>query len=179
MRALVVGGSGSGKSAFAERLACGLSARRTYVATMRGQGAEAQARIARHRTQRAGLGFRTLECTTDLPLDRLPAQASQGVALLEDVGNLAANALFGSEGLMNDEGEVRARLERQIVALSRAFAHTVVVGNEAGCEGLPDHEGTCAWLRLVGGLQCAVAADFDVVVEVVAGVPQVLKGVLW
>ena len=38
MRVLVVGGSGSGKSAYAERLAARLAEQRTYVATMRNEG---------------------------------------------------------------------------------------------------------------------------------------------
>ena len=57
MRALVVGGAGSGKSAFAEKLACTLGTKRTYLATMSSSGAEARARIKRHRDQRANLGY--------------------------------------------------------------------------------------------------------------------------
>ena len=42
MRTLVVGGSGSGKSAYAEQLACSRSSDRVYVATMAHMGAEAR-----------------------------------------------------------------------------------------------------------------------------------------
>ena len=58
---LVTGGASSGKSAFAEALALSLPGPHWYVASMRAEGAEAQARIERHRHQRAGKGFRTME----------------------------------------------------------------------------------------------------------------------
>lgn len=171
MRVLVVGGSGSGKSAYAERLACGLSPVRTYVATMEGTGAEAQARIARHREQRAGLGFQTLECPRELPMCE-----GSGVALLEDVGNLVANALFANDGSMKDPDEVLGCLKRELMDFSHSCEHAVVVGNEVGSSKTPPGEGTLAWVRLVGSLCCCLAARFDAVVEVAAGIPLVVKG---
>lgn len=178
MRVLVVGGSGSGKSAYAERLACRLSPTRTYVATMAGNGPEARARIRRHRMQRAGLAFTTLECTDSLPLDQLTPHAASGVVLLEDVGNLVANALFSADGRLRDRATTCDRLMRDILALSDAFVHAVVVGNEVGSEGQSPYEGTRSWVRLMGTLCKAVAREFDVVVEVTAGIPQVIKGEL-
>ena len=67
MLIFVSGGSGSGKSAFAEGLIVqsGL-AERLYIATMAPFGAEGQARIARHRALRAGKGFTTRERLRDL-----------------------------------------------------------------------------------------------------------------
>ena len=58
MLILVSGGSGSGKSAFAEDLitASGLETK-IYVATMQAWDAEGEARVARHRAMRAGKGF--------------------------------------------------------------------------------------------------------------------------
>ena len=62
MNILVTGGSASGKSSLAERLAVQGPPPWTYVATMRPWGAEARARIDRHRRLRRGRGFETLEC---------------------------------------------------------------------------------------------------------------------
>ena len=51
---LVTGGSGSGKSAYAEQCILDFGGtRRVYIATMQPFGAEGQARIARHRKLRA------------------------------------------------------------------------------------------------------------------------------
>ena len=65
MVALVIGGSGSGKSAWAEELACSLRAREggplLYLAAMDPAGEEGRRRVERHRALRAGKGFLTLE----------------------------------------------------------------------------------------------------------------------
>ena len=61
MFTLVIGGSASGKSEFAEQLTLSLDGPRLYIATMEPFGVEAQARIARHRTARRERGFETIE----------------------------------------------------------------------------------------------------------------------
>lgn len=178
MRVLVVGGSGSGKSAFAEKLACQLSQKRTYVATMSAQGTEARERIARHHAQRAGRRFVTLECLGTLPAQAPSPEAARGVVLVDDVGNLVANALFDARGTMGDPHATCERLAHESLALAQNYAHAVFVGNEAGCEGAFESEATMAWLRTSGALCCKLADSFDVVVEVCAGVSTVVKGVL-
>lgn len=176
MRVLVVGGSGSGKSAYAEKLACELSNTRTYVATMAPTGAEARERIARHRLQRADKGFDLVECTESV-IRALPyGGKGKGVALLDDLGNLVANALFAADGTMHDSAVVLERLTREVTKLARSYEHVVVVGNEVGSEGPYAYQSTLAWVRLQGTLCCLLAAAFDTVVEVTAGIPQLVKG---
>ena len=196
MNVLVTGGAASGKSAFAERLACELSPKRVYCATMRTDGEEARQRIARHRAQREGLGFVTVERASSLgggqcaggatgprvgdALDclRFPKGTFCGVVLVEDLGNLVANALFCDDGRMADPNRVLQRLEREVFELAERCEHVVAVGNEVGCEGRSPYEGVRAWVRAVGTLCCKVAARFDAVVEVSADVPCVVKGEL-
>ena len=176
MKVLVVGGSGSGKSAFAEDLACALSPTRTYVATMRAWGTEARARIRKHRQQRAGKGFTLIECSDSLGPATRSANTHRGVVLLDDLGNLVSNALFDENGHMHNPGRILRRLEHEVPELAHHYEHTVIVGNETGSEGTYAHETTLAWVRLNGALCCAIAAKFDTVVEVVAGIPCVIKG---
>lgn len=178
MKVLVVGGSGSGKSAFAERLCSDLSPTRTYLATMAPYGIEALRRIERHRRQRVDLDFSTIECIGTLAHKAPSASASQGVALLDDVGNLVANALFAPDGSMADPRNVRQRLLRELDTLGTQYRHVVVVGNEVGSEGPYADGPTQTWVRLTGSLCCALAANSDTVVEVVAGIPQIVKGAL-
>ena len=66
MLRLIIGGSASGKSEYAERLVCSLSGKRIYVATMEPFGEEGRERIARHRKLREGKGFVTAEVPRDL-----------------------------------------------------------------------------------------------------------------
>ena len=175
MKALVTGGAASGKSAFAERLACQLSDRRIYLATMASRGREAQARIRRHRSQRAGLGFATVECAGSVP-SALCGQTADDVVLLDDLGNLVAQALFDEQGTMANPSAVLHRLERELCALADAHAHVVLVGNEVGSSGPSPYPTTNDWIRLMGTLNCRMAARFDMVVEVACGCPNVLKG---
>lgn len=173
MNVLVTGGSASGKSAYAERLACSLSSKRTYLATMAPVGTEAQARIERHRAQRAAGGFATVECAGALPACRY-----EGVVLLDDLGNLVAQALFAPDGTMADEAAVLERLDHEVRRLFSQADHVVVVGNEVGADARPPFEGTRLWVELMGALACRVAAQADAVVEVVAGIPYPIKGVV-
>ena len=67
MMTVVTGGSGSGKSAFAEDKILSFGPRkRIYVATMHPYDEESHKRVARHRNMRAGKGFETVECYTGL-----------------------------------------------------------------------------------------------------------------
>ena len=69
MMEVVTGGSGSGKSAYAEQKICGLqqgTGRLYYIATMYPYGSETERKIEKHRWMRAGKGFRTLEWYTGL-----------------------------------------------------------------------------------------------------------------
>lgn len=176
MRVLVTGGAGSGKSAFAESIAAALSPRRTYIATMEPQGQEALDRIARHRRQRSSLGFRTVERPSSLL--PLPDASPDGVALLDDLGNLVANSLFAKDGTMANPFAVLDALDQEVKALEAAFGHVVVVGCEVGSCGNPPDPGTMAWIRLMGSLACRMAARFDTVIEVVVGQACVIKGCL-
>ena len=65
MITLVLGGSGSGKSAYAEHLLDGKT-NKYYIATMQVYDAEGEKKVARHRRLRAGKGFVTIEQPRDI-----------------------------------------------------------------------------------------------------------------
>lgn len=114
MRVLVTGGSGSGKSAFAERACLSLPGPHVYVATMRPWGHDGAERVGRHRRQRAGRGFVTVErygryqeldleaevarslASHEVPGDAasVPGVARGGSVLLECLGNVLANVQY-------------------------------------------------------------------------------------
>ena len=95
MLILVSGGSGSGKSEFAEGLVVSAGLKeRVYLATMQVWDQESVRRVERHRAMRAGKGFATLECPTGL--ERLEVPAGSAV-LLEDLSNLSANEYFSDD----------------------------------------------------------------------------------
>lgn len=172
MLALVTGGSGSGKSAWAEGLACSLCPRQKYyLATMRSNGPEAARRIARHRAMRAGKGFQTLECSGGLEGLSLPPGAT---VLLEDLSNLCANLLFSPA----PPADCAGTLWRSLSVLAENCGHLIVVSNEVCSDGISYDPGTEAFLSLLGDLDRRLARRSDLTVEVVCGLPLVLKGEL-
>lgn len=175
MLALVIGGSGSGKSEYAERLTLRLAETgpRYYLATMQVWDEECRARIARHRRQRAGRGFVTVECPQNLAEIEPGVLDNRGTILLEDLGNLAANELYvPGRDLQKAESVILDGIA-QVTAASR---HLVVVSNEV-CTGGAEYAGqTQAYLRLLGHLHQKLAQRADAVCEVVAGLPIYYKG---
>ena len=174
MLIFVSGGSGSGKSAFAEGLIVrsGL-AERLYIATMAPFGAEGQARIARHRALRAGKGFTTWERLRDLEGIDVPPGCA---ALLEDLTNLFANEWFGTEEGDGDPDTAGEKVLRGLRRLREQAALTVVVGNDLFSDGM-DYDGeTLRYLRALAEVNRTAAAMADAVYEVVCGIPICHKG---
>ena len=160
----VSGGAGSGKSAFAEsQIVHSALPRRLYLATMDPGGAEAQARIVRHRALRAGKGFATVERPRAIETLPLPENCA---LLLEDLTNLFANEWF-SPARTGAAERVLAGLRR----LRDRTALTVVVANDLFSDGMDYDADTLAYLRALAALNCAAAALADRVYEVVCGIP--------
>ena len=104
MITLITGGSGSGKSAYAEKYICHASnekgfKEKYYIATMQVFDDEGQRKIDRHRRLRAGKGFITIEQPRDIQ-DAVSKLQSENclktgrAALLECMSNLVANEMF-------------------------------------------------------------------------------------
>lgn len=169
---LFTGGAACGKSAHAEDFLCRRAAGdKLYLAAMEPFGAEAQARVARHRALRAGKGFRTAERFRDLPgFD--PGRDYDGI-LLEDVGNLLANERFSPEGA---GANALPSILTGVEALSRRCGLLVLVTNEIGGDGADYPPETRAYLRDLVRLNAALAARCDGVARSVCGILIPLKG---
>lgn len=72
MMTLITGGSGSGKSAYAEDYLLSLAKeeKKYYIATMQIYDAEGERKVMRHRDLRRGKGFQTIEAPRDLKKQR-------------------------------------------------------------------------------------------------------------
>ena len=170
MTTLITGGSGCGKSYYAERLIARLGAGTTllYIATMEAMDDECRKRIARHQTQRASLGFDTAECPTGLDKLIIPPGTS---AILECVPTLMANEMF------SECGDVSAVM-RGIKHLAASCGNLVVVTNDVCADGVTYDPETERYKALLGGINREIAQMSDNVIEVVYTIPTALKGVL-
>ena len=168
MFTLVIGGSASGKSEYAEQQVTALPGRRWYVATMEPWDAECLARIARHQAARAQRDFTTVECYRDLPALTLPPGSN---VLLECLGNLVANERYGPEA--GGAARVLAGVEH----LLETCAHLTVVTNEVFSGGAEYEGDTLHYLRDLAWVNRTLAQKADRVVELLCGLPNVLKEV--
>lgn len=192
---LITGGSGSGKSVYAEAQTVRAGARAgegcapdrylpfIYVAAMIPEGEEALARIKRHREQRLDAGFLTVERYRDLAELELP---ENGGILLECVSNLTANELYRDDIADQKEaesvhisGDAYGRAYEAVISGVRRLAgqtdNLVVVTNEV-CSDIDDYsEETEQYRELLGKINCALAKLADRVTEVVCGIPIRIK----
>ena len=143
MLTLVLGGAASGKSEYAESLVLRTTGPRWYLATMQIWDAECAARVEKHRKMRAAKQFETVECPLHLEKLRLPAR---GTALLEDLGNLAANELYDPAGAGEDAA---AAILRGLDSLSAQCENLIVVSNEVFSGGADYAGDTDRYLRVL------------------------------
>lgn len=194
MTVLVIGGSGSGKSAYAEnallKLADESECKKYYIATMKIYDDEMQRKVDRHREFRCGKGFITIEKEIDIHKAFEGIEIGQNRAvLLECVTNLAANEMFSDNGIKS-ERLTADKIIRDIKALSEKLTYLVIVsGNifedgisgkrasydEISCDGASYDKTTLGYIRALGRINREIAEIADEVVEVVAGIPVVIK----
>lgn len=194
MITLVTGGSGSGKSAYAESLLSSCEGIRYYIATMQIYDAEGEKKVERHRKLRAGKGFLTIESPMNVGKIRFAcageaeqAQYRQGAerkvqgssgkksALLECMSNLTANEMFTKDGMKSEE-EVVEKIVSEIQTISKKLDNLVIVTNNVFEDGVIYDAGTMEYLRALGRINAALARLADRVAEVVIGIPVELKG---
>ncbi len=165
MLVVVTGGSGSGKSAFAEdRVLSFGESRRIYIATMQAFDEESHRRIRRHRRMRSGKGFETIERYTELDELILPKNC---VVLLECMSNLVANEMFP---------EVSEKITEGVRNLLSQAEHVVIVTNEIFSDGILYEGESEKYKEQLGQINCNLAEMADAVVEVVYGIPVWHKG---
>lgn len=163
---LVTGGSGSGKSAFAEELVmqhnCEL---RYYIATMKPFGEETKRKINRHKQMRKEKKFTTIECYTGLKkVDILPGST----VLLECMSNLVANEMYEQEGAKeNTVSEVLAGVDRMI----ESAKNVIIVTNEVFSDGVGYGSDMQQYLHNLGVLNRKLAERANQVIEVVYSIP--------
>ena len=160
MITLVAGGNGSGKSRYAEAQIAETQGPRVYIATMVSQNEENRQRIEKHRRQRAGLDFTTVEEPWQVSTVPVPEGA---VVLLEDVSNLLANLVFSANG-------TREQALAEISRLADRCGQLVLV-TITGLDANGYHGETAAYIRDLDWLNDRLAQMADQVIEMRDGEP--------
>lgn len=173
MTILITGGSGSGKSAYAESKAHALCpGEKIYVAAMLPFDEESRQRIRRHREMRREKNFITAERYTGLKGFELPQGST---VLLECLSNLLANERYMDLGAKENAAQ---EILLGIDHLRGLCDNVVIVTNEVFSDGAEYPGETAEYIRILGEINRCIAEISDAVVEVVCGLPVVWKGSL-
>lgn len=168
--ALILGGARSGKSRRAEALALEWGGDPVYLATAEPFDDEMRERVARHRADREGRGWVTVEEPLDLPAALAREAVAGRTVLVECLTTWIGN-------LMVHEWPVEPEIERLLAGLDGGMASgLVLVANEVGLGIVPENRMARDFRDHAGRLHQELAARAGRVELVVAGIPVVVKG---
>jgi adenosylcobinamide kinase/adenosylcobinamide-phosphate guanylyltransferase len=164
---LVLGGAASGKSTFAESLI--LQGRRApvYIATAQIFDDEMAEKVRRHRAMR-GAEWTTIEEPLDVPNALSQVSATQPV-LIDCATLWLTNVILGDH-------DVATHSAKLVAGLAACKGPVVIVSNEVGHGIVPDNALSRNFRNAQGRLNQQLAAEADLVIAVMAGLPLALKG---
>jgi adenosylcobinamide kinase/adenosylcobinamide-phosphate guanylyltransferase len=164
---LILGGAGSGKSCFAEKMATNSGLKLVYIATASAGDAEMTARITRHR-QRRGDKWATIEETLDIAPLLLQTCDLHSFVLVDCLTLWLSNLLAVGR-------DIRAEVCELGSVLDNVAGEVALVSNEIGMGIVPGSESVREYRDLHGYMNRQLAEIADDVMLVVAGLPLELK----
>ncbi len=170
---LIIGGSGSGKSEYAEKVAVNChkdtSGKLIYIATMRIWDEEGRKRVLRHRNMRAEKGFETIEQFVDLESLDLSFEnielREKPVVLLECMSNLTLNEFY------TQESGTKERILQGIKYLKKQCHDLIIVTNDIFSDGVTYDPESERYINLLGQINKELTFIAESVTEVVYGIP--------
>lgn len=168
---LVIGGSSSGKSEYAENLTLKFKGDKFYIATMISYDEECKMKIEKHQDMRKDKGFETIECYRNI--DELEIKTD--VILLECIGNLLANEMY------NCEEEIRKinfvdKVMNGILHLKNNSENLIIVSNDIFCDDIKLYENSKDYIGNLAEINSKIAEISDVVMELVFSIPIKIGG---
>jgi len=169
----ISGGCKNGKSFYAQQLAKNQEGDKPlyYIATMRSVDSEDQDRILRHRMEREGWGFTTIE--QSINICDIKADFS-GSFLIDSVTALLSNEMFRSDGTIDNEAYMRVSLD--LVNFCEKTGNTVFVSDYIYSDAFEYEELTNLYRKGLAYIDRSLAQVCDDVIEVSFGNATVLKG---
>ena len=138
---------------------------------------EGQEKVFKHQKMREGKGFLTIEQSTDIhqAADKMEKDTTiENVGLLECMSNLVANEMF-REGQIRDCDLVKKNIIDGIEELLKTVKDFIIVTNNVFEDGIVYDETTMNYIRTMGCINQELAKMADKVIEVVVGIPIIVK----
>ncbi len=174
---LITGGARSGKSSHALELAEAFGRKRLFIATCPNVDGEMTERVGRHREERRGRGWTTVECETELKA-LFPTQVSGFDVLLLDCVTLWVNNILyrhDRSGMTIDDRLMGQLCEEWLNKTANYSGTVVCVTNEVGLGIVPDNALARKYRDLVGTCNQIIGRKADEVILVSCGIPLYLK----
>ncbi len=173
----ITGGARSGKSDYALRRAEALPGAHYFIATCPVIDPEMEERIARHRRERQGGMWTTVEEETELTAV-LRSLESGAVCLIDCLTLWINNLMYRAEKTNTPftEDEMIHRAHGLVNAVNEFQGTVICVSNEVGLGVVPDNAAARKYRDLVGRSNGIVAASAGEAVFVSCGLPLFLKG---
>lgn len=171
MKVFVIGGTRSGKSAFALDMAIRLGGKVLFVATASPKDEEMRRRIEEHRKVRPP-DFETLEIERGIH-GKLREISGFDTILIDCISFLVANIMGDREEGFEEEvwEEIRGLEE-----VMRRGGNYILVSNEVGMGVVPPYPLGRAYRDILGGVNKFLASISDEVYFLISGMPLKLKG---
>lgn len=174
---LITGGARSGKSSFALELAETVGDKRLFIATCPNLDEEMTLRVSRHKEERQGRGWETIECAMDFGSLFPLHVADFDVVLVDCITLWVNNVLYAHElsGAAVDD-QLIGRLCRNWLDKTFNFPGTIIcVTNEVGLGIVPDNALARKYRDLVGTCNQIIGKAAHEVILVSCGIPLYLK----
>lgn len=168
---LVTGGSGSGKSEYAENLAVSLKKENLiYIATMFPFDDESLKKIKRHKDMRKNKGFLTKECYKNLEDISI---CKNYTVLLDCMSNLVANEMYMEN---KEDKDIVLKIINGVKRLKNISHNIVIVTNEIFSDGIEYDEETEKYINNLGKINKELGQLAEHVIEVIYTIPIYHKG---
>ena len=171
---LITGGSRSGKSRHAQQLGESLPGQKLFIATCPVTDEEMRQRIERHRLERQGAGWQTVEETVDLE-QVLTANGAAEVVLIDCLTLWINNLLFTDAANSLDEEAVSVKARKLLEVCAARSGVVIMVTNEVGLGIVPENALARRYRDLVGRCNQEIAAVADKVIMSICGIPLNVK----
>lgn len=171
MLTLITGGSGSGKTEFAEDLSVSYKSNNLiYIATMFLYDNESLKKVERHKRMRDHKNFKTIECFKNLKSLFI---SNNSTVLIDCMSNLVANEMYLEGGAKDKTVQ---EVIRGIESINNQAENLVIVTNEVFSDGIVYDDDTMRYIRNLGEINKEIGKKADNVVEVVYSIPIFHKG---
>lgn len=171
----ITGGCRSGKSSYSEKLALSLPGPHIYLATSPSLDDDMKARITRHKNDRLGKGWQTIEEEINIAQE---LSKNYGTTILIDCLTLWINNLMWQAEQNNreiSEDEMISKAEELIEVCHELSGNVVIVSNETGLGIMPINRQARIFADLSGRCNQIIAKAAKKVTFMVSGLPMELK----